>query len=62
MRNMMKKLYIMKVKGFGNRLKPLIFLLTCMPHDVKNDTVLSDTDLKALLLKLMPSSWQIAYL
>ena len=33
-----------------------------MPHNDKKDTVFTDTDLKGLLLKSMPSSWQNAYL
>ena len=33
-----------------------------MPHDDDKDTVFTVSDLKALLLKLMPLSWQNAYL
>ena len=33
-----------------------------MPHDDEKDSVFTDTDLKALLLKSKPSSWQNAYL
>jgi hypothetical protein len=62
MANTMKKSYTMKVKDFGNRLKTLNHYLALMPHDDKKDTVFTDTDLKALLLKSMPSSWQNAYL
>ena len=62
MTNTMKKPFTMKVKDFGNRLKTLNHYLTLMPHDDKKDTVFTDTDLKALLLKSMPSSWQNAYL
>ena len=52
----------MKVKDFGNRLKTLNHFLTLMPHDDDKDTVFTVSDLKALLLKLMPLSWQNAYL
>ena len=50
------------VKDFGNRLKTLNRDLTLMPHDDEKDKVFTDTDLKALLLKSMPSLWQNAYL
>ena len=60
--NTMRKSDIMKVKGFGNRLKTLIHYLTLMPHDDDNDTVFTGTNFKALLLKSMPSSWQNACL
>ena len=33
-----------------------------MPHDEDNDMVFMDTDLKALLLKFVPSAWQNVYL
>jgi hypothetical protein len=33
-----------------------------LPHDDEKDIVFTDTDLKALLLKAIPSSWQNAYL
>ena len=33
-----------------------------MPHDDNKDAAFTDTDLKALLLKLMPLSWKNAYL
>jgi hypothetical protein len=62
MMNTMKKPFIMKVKDFGNRLKTLNRFLTLMPHDDDKDAAFTDTDLKALLLKLMPLSWQNAYL
>ena len=62
MTNSMKKPYIMKVKDFGNRLKTLSRFLTLMPHDEEKDTVFIDTDLKALLLKSVPVTWQNAYL
>ena len=52
----------MKVKDFGNRLKTLSYFLTLMPHDEEKDTVFTDTDLKALLLKSVPLTWQNAYL
>ena len=35
MMNTMRKLYIMKVKELGNRLKILSYFLTLMPHDEK---------------------------
>ena len=57
MTNSMKKLYIMKVKDFGKRLKALSCFLTLMPHDEEKDTVFTDTDLKALLLKSVPLTW-----
>ena len=62
MTNTMKKPFTMKVKDFGNRLKTLNHYLTLMPHNNEKDTVFTDTDLKALLLKSMPSSWQNTYL
>ena len=62
MANTMKKLYTMKVKDFGNRLKTLNCYLTLMPYNDKKDTLFTDTDFKALLLKSMTSSWQNAYL
>ena len=62
MMNTMKKPFIMKVKDFGNRLKTLNQFLTLMPHDDDKDSAFTDTDLKALLLKSMPLSWQNAYL
>ena len=62
MMNTMKKPFIMKVKDFGNRLKTLNRFLTLMPHDDDKDSAFTDTDLKALLLKSMPLSWQNAYL
>ena len=62
MANVMKKPYTMKVKDFGNRLKMLNCFLTLMPHNDGKDTVFTDTDLKALLLKSMPLTWQNSYL
>jgi hypothetical protein len=62
MTNTMKKPFIMKVKDFGNSLKTLNYFLTLMPHDDDKDAAFTDTDLKALLLKSMPLSWQNAYL
>ena len=62
MTNTMKKPYIMKVKDFGNQLKTLNHFLTLMPHDDNKDTVFTDMDLKALLLKSVPTAWQNAYL
>ena len=62
MTNSMKKPFGMKVKDFGNRLKTLNQFLALMPHDEDKDTIFSDSDLKALLLKSMPISWQYAYL
>jgi hypothetical protein len=56
MTNTMKKSYIIKVKDFGNKLKMLSCFLTLMPHDEDKDTALMDTDLKALLLKSVPSA------
>ena len=47
----------MKVKDFGNRLITFNRYLTLMQHDDKIDTVFTDTDIKALLLKSIPSSW-----
>ena len=52
----------MKVKDFGNRLKTLSCFLTLMPCDEERDTIFTDTDLKALLLKSVPLTWQHAYL
>ena len=62
MTNTMKNPHIMKVKDFGNRLKTLGCFPTLMPRDDEKDSVFTDTDLKALLLKSKPSSWQNAYL
>ena len=62
MMNSMKKPFGMKVKDFRNRLKTLNQFLALMPHDKDKDTIFSDSDLKALLLKSMPISWQNAYL
>ena len=62
MTNSMKKPFGMKVKDFGNRLKTLNRFLTLMPHDEDKDTIFSNSDLKALLLKSMPISWQNAYI
>ena len=61
MTNVMRKPYSMKVKDFGNRKKTLNRFLALMPHE-DQDSVFTDTDLKALLLKSMPLSWQNAYL
>ena len=58
---MMQKPYTMKVKDFGNRLKTLSCLLHLMPHYHDEDSNISELDLKALLLKSMPLSWQHAY-
>ena len=67
--NTMKKPFIMILKDFGNRLKTLNCFLTLMPHhddddddDDDDDVAFTNTDLKALLFKLMPLSWQNAYL
>ena len=62
MTNSMKKPFTMKVKDFANRSKTLNRYLTLMQNDDKIDTVFTDTDFRALLLKSMPSSWQNAYL
>ena len=62
MTNTMKQPYTIKAKDFGNRLKTLNCCLALMPQDNKKDTVFTETNLKALLLKSMPSSWQNAYL
>jgi hypothetical protein len=62
MTNTMKKPFVVKVKDFVNRLKTLNCFLTLMPHDDNKDAVFTDTDLKALLLKSVPLSWQTAYL
>ena len=62
MTNSMKKPFGMRVKDFGNRLKTLNRFLALMPHNEDNNMILSDNDLKALLLKSMPISWQNAYL
>ena len=61
MTNVMCKPYSMKVKDFCNRIKTLNCFLALMPHE-DQDSVFTDTDLKALLLKSMPLSWQNAYL
>ena len=58
----MKKPYSMKLKDFGNRLKTLNCFLTLLPHDDEKDAALPNTDLKSLLLKSMPLSWQNVYL
>jgi hypothetical protein len=56
----MCKPYSMKVKDFGNCIKEFIWFLALMSLD-NQDYVFTDTDLKSLLLKFMPLSWQIAY-
>ena len=61
MTNVMQKPYSMKVKDFGNIIKTLNCFLALMPHE-DQDFVFTDTDLKALLLKSMPLSWQNTYL
>ena len=61
MTNSMKKPFGMKVKDFRNRLKTLNQFLALMPHNKGKDTIFSNNDLKALLLKSMPTSWQNAY-
>ena len=60
--NSMKKPFGMKAKDFGNRLKTLNQFLTPMTHNKDKDTIFSDNNLKALLLKSMPTSWQNVYL
>jgi hypothetical protein len=62
MMNTMKKPYIMKVKDFGNRLKTFNHFLTLLPHDDKKDDAFTIADLKALIFKSIPLSWQNAYL
>ena len=62
MTNTMKKPFVMKVKDFENRLKTLNQYLALMPHDEDKDLMFSNNDMKALLLKSMPTSWQNAYL
>ena len=57
----MCKPYSMKVTDFGNLIKALNCFLALMPHD-NQDSVFTDTDLKALLLKSIPLSWQNTYL
>ena len=61
MTNVMRKPYSMKVKDFCNHIKTLNCFLALMPHE-DQDSVFIDMDLKALLLKSMPLSWQNAYL
>jgi hypothetical protein len=61
MTNVMCKPYSMKVTDFGNLIKALNYFLALIPHD-NQDSVFTDTDLKALLLKSIPLSWQNAYL
>ena len=61
MTNVMHKPYSMKVKDFGNHIKAFNCFLALMLHEGQ-DSVFTDTDLKALLLKSMPLSWQNAYL
>ena len=62
MTNTMKKPFVMRVKDFGNRLKTLNRFLALMPQDEEKDMIFTDTDLKALLLKSMPHTWQNSYL
>ena len=47
---------------FWQLVKTLNCFLTLMPHDEDKDTVFTDTDLKALLLKSVPFTWQDVYL
>ena len=58
----MKKPFVMRVKDFGNRLKTLNLFLALMPQDEEKDLIFTDTDLKALILKSMPPTWQNSYL
>ena len=62
MANVVRKPYTMKVKDLDNRLKMLNRFLTLMPHDDEKDAVFTDANLKALLLKSMPLTWQNSYL
>jgi hypothetical protein len=61
MTNAMHKPYTMKVKYFANCIKTLNCFLVLMPQN-KQDSVFTDYDLKAILLRSMPLSWQNAYL
>jgi hypothetical protein len=61
MTNMMRKPFTMKMKYFGNHLRTLNHLLHLMPCDHDKDSSFSELDLKALLLKSMPISWQHSY-
>jgi hypothetical protein len=61
MTNIMQKPYSIKVKDFGNLIKKLNCFFALMPHE-DQDSVFTDTDLKALLLKPIPLSWQNTYL
>jgi hypothetical protein len=61
MTNVMHKPYSMKVKDFGNHIKAFNYFLALMPHD-NQDSVSTDTNIKSLLLKSLPLSWQNAYL
>ena len=62
MTNTMKKPFIMRVKDIGNRLKTVNQFFALMPHDEDKDKIFLDTDLKALLLKSIPSTCQNSYL
>ena len=59
--NMMQKPYTTKVKDFRNCLKTLSHLLHLILHHHDEDSSFSVLDLKALLLKSIPTSWHHAY-
>ena len=62
MTNTMKKSFIMRVKDRGDMLKTLNWFLMQMLYDEDKDMIFTNMNLKALLLKSMPSTWQISYL
>ena len=61
MTNVMHKPYTMKVKDFCNCIKTLSCLLALMPYGEQGSTF-TETNLKPLVLKSMPLSWQNAYM
>ena len=54
------KSYILMAKDFGKHNKTLNLFLALLPHDNQN-SVFTDTDLKAILLKIVLLFWQKTY-
>ena len=49
-------------QGLWQQIQDIKLFQTLMPHNYEKDTVFTDTDLKALLFKSMPTTWQNSYL
>jgi hypothetical protein len=61
MKNVIQKSYAMRVIDFGICIETLYCYLSLMLHS-KQDYISTGTDLKDILLKSMPLSWQNAYM